>query len=85
MGLKMIIPLETDCFLAFDKDGEYLTLFLDDPAKDARGRWFLNDLTRMIETRKVGSVEVLFDLGSGKILSPGQKATLTKCEWEVTT
>ena len=69
----MIIPINPDGWIAFDADGRYLTLFLDEPELNPRGRWTINDsATRSIVVQDVDNATIVFEVGS-KTLAAGEK------------
>jgi len=69
----MNIPLNADGWIAFDADGRYLTLFLDEPDLSQRGRWTINEpATRSIVIQDVGNDGIVFILGENS-LSAGEK------------
>jgi len=39
----MIIPFTKDRYLAFDNQGDQMTLFMVEPEKGADGRWFVEN------------------------------------------
>lgn len=77
----MNIPLNTDGWIAFDGDGEYLTLFLDDPKEEARGRWYVEDPSRLMVVQKVQNSGIVFLIGE-TTLSAGEKLRFVGLELE---
>ena len=67
-----MIELNTTGFLGFDTDGEYLTLFLDEPKKDNAGRWYAEDPARILIIRRVYNSSVIFTV-DGRELAAGEK------------
>jgi len=66
------VDLSLDGVLAFDTDGEYLTLFLDEPNKDVNGRWFVENPERLLIIQKIQNPLVIFKLGNNE-LKAGEK------------
>ena len=74
------VPLNADGWIAFDLDGRYLTLFLDEPGLNQRGRWTINaPATRSIVIQDVGNDAIIFILGENS-LSAGEKLKFTGLE-----
>lgn len=67
----MNIPINTDGWIAFDGDGRYLTLFLDEPQKDNNGRWYCETPARSLVIKEVCAV-VVFEI-DGQELAAGEK------------
>lgn len=77
----MNVPLTTDGWIAFDADGEYLTLFLDEPMQDGRGRWYIENPSRLMVVNKPQNAGIVFEIGD-ETLAAGEKLRFVGLELE---
>ena len=67
----MIIPFQENRFLAFDDQGDQMTLFMVEPVKDDEGRWGCEEPARDSFVLPDG-VRDIFSV----IIDPGEKKTI---------